>query len=106
MAQPVDTGLRSVASVLPIQSGKPAAAQLGPVAKAFSVPQGVSSSARKRESPSPLLDPQPQPLPCGPINDSLSSATNSAISRFNGSTDVLANVASRYIVPPVVKSQP
>src|SRR5487761_1446164 len=106
MEHPVDTASWSVCSVCVTQSGKPAWAQAGPVVKAFNVPDGVSCSAQKRDSPSPLLNPQPHPRPCSPMNDSLSSATYRPTSRLRGATAVLANVASRYITPPVVKSHP
>src|ERR1035438_764660 len=104
--QPVLTESRSVFSVLLTQSGRPALSQAGPVTNALSVPSGVSCSARKRDSASPLEKPQPHPLPCVHINASESSATYRATSRFSGLTDVLAKVASRYRTPPDVKSQP
>src|ERR1700730_1869883 len=104
--QPVLMASPSVFLVVLIQSGRRALSHAGPVINASRVPVGVSCSAQNRESASPLEKPQPQPLFCGPINDSDSSATYRPTARFRGLTVVLANVASRYKTPPALKSHP
>ncbi len=48
----------------------------------------------KRDSPSPLLDPQPQPRACAPMQHSDSSAMYSDTSRSSGLAVVLEKVAS------------